>query len=159
MPKPPPDGNKPPSTPERQEVTFSGDITPGAIQSGDAAPFNSPAGPALKITRELHSGPVPMPSVMGGYRDIDPSFPGRILTMAEQNAATERKTQERAQVFQFTEAVLGKVFAVGFALAAMWIAFRCAQTGHDQVASVLGGATIVGVVGSLVASRVIKPRG
>ena len=38
-----------------------------------------------EMTAIQHSGPLPHPDVLKGYAEIDPSFPERIMKMAEEN--------------------------------------------------------------------------
>ena len=40
---------------------------------------------AEQTISEKHSGPIPHPEIMRGYSSIDPSFPERIMKMAERN--------------------------------------------------------------------------
>ena len=40
---------------------------------------------AQKLT-VTHSGPLPLPEILDGYKKIDPSFPERIVLMAEKHS-------------------------------------------------------------------------
>ncbi len=40
-------------------------------------------GEVALFQRDVHSGPLPHPETLKGYQDIDPSFPERIMAMAE----------------------------------------------------------------------------
>jgi hypothetical protein len=70
------------------------------------------------VSMQAHAGPLPSPSILAGYRDVDPTFPDRILAMAKANAATERRTAERAQIFQLAEQIVSRFFGAAFAVTA-----------------------------------------
>ena len=42
-----------------------------------------------------HSGPLPHPDVLRGYSEIDPSFPERVMKMAEENNSASIKHEEK----------------------------------------------------------------
>lgn len=101
----------------------------------------------------MHIGPVPPPQVLIGYGQIDRSFPDRIVKMAEENARTERKTAERAQTFVLAERLVARIFGLLFALGAIGISAYLALHGHDAVAGVIAGTTVVAVTAALVAGK------
>jgi len=88
-----------------------------------------------------------------GYAQVDPSFPNRLVIMAEENARTERKTAERAQTFALAERLTARLFGLLFALGSVGLAAFLAINGHDAVAGVIGGSTVVAVTIALVAGR------
>jgi uncharacterized membrane protein len=92
---------------------------------------------------------------MAAYREIDESFPARIMAMAEANAETERNTAERAQTFQLVEGLLGRLFGFVFAMTAIVAAAYLAL--HDQaaIAGVIGGTTVIGVVVALIKGKAL----
>jgi uncharacterized membrane protein len=107
----------------------------------------------VALSLQSHSGPLPPPGSLAAYGDIDPSFPNRIMTMAEQNAASARVTAERAQHYQLAEQIVGRAAGLIFALAAIIAAVVLALNGQAVVAGVIGGATVVGVVTALIKGR------
>lgn len=48
---------------------------------------------SIKASYSEFVGPIPPPAIMGGYKEIDPSFPNRILTMAEDDLKTTHRMQ------------------------------------------------------------------
>ena len=42
-----------------------------------------------------YNGPLPHPSILKGFGEIDSSFPNRIITMAENHAKTEDEVQKK----------------------------------------------------------------
>lgn len=47
------------------------------------------------VTME-HKGPLPHPSILRGYQQIDPTYPDRILTEFEKNSDYVRRCEEKA---------------------------------------------------------------
>ena len=73
--------------------------------------------------------------------------------MAEADAAHVRLTQKRAQTFLFSERLVARVLSALFASGALALAGYLALEGHDTVAGVIAGTTIVGVVTALIFGR------
>ena len=73
--------------------------------------------------------------------------------MAEENAATQRRTSERAQIFLLIENLAGRVLGAGFACLAIGVSAYLALKGHDAVAGIIGGTTVVGVAVALIGSK------
>lgn len=47
-----------------------------------------------KVLLSAHSGPLPPPDTLKGYAEIDPSFPERIMKMAEENNKANIRHEE-----------------------------------------------------------------
>jgi uncharacterized membrane protein len=72
------------------------------------------------LVAEHHSGPLPTPDVLKGYQAVDPTFPERIMKMAEanNNASIESekqiisgsfKSEKRGQLLAFVLGILGLI--------------------------------------------------
>jgi len=84
-------------------------------------PDSEPGSPSFRAvqTREIYQGPIPHPELLRQFRDIDPSYPDRIMSMTEQAAASSMRTRERGQVLSFATAMGG--FALAAVLAALGV--------------------------------------
>lgn len=114
----------------------------------------------LTVTRTLHVGPLPPPEVLSAYGQVDPSFPERILRMAEAQAE-HRKHQEKEELRADIEDLkaqrgterIGQIFALIVCLAflsgGVWVTLR----GHEWVGGVIVGATLLGIVTVFVTGR------
>ena len=100
-----------------------------------------------------YRGPLPDPAMLASYKAIDPDLPDRIVRMAEQNAATERRTTERSQTYGLISDLSGRLAGLFFAAGALIAAVILSLHGHDAVAGIIGGTTIVGVVAALIAGK------
>lgn len=102
---------------------------------------------------ETISGPVPPPQILKGYGDVDPSFPQRILEMAE-NEQSHRHDMERetldAQKDDLKrdrmEARLGQVFGLIIGLAAIVGGVVAAIMDAQWSGSIIGGGGVIGLV-------------
>lgn len=101
----------------------------------------------------MHIGPIPPPQLLVGYGQVDASFPNRIMVMAEQNAQTERKTAERAQTFALIERLVARAFGLIFAGGAIGVSAYLALSGHDAVAGVIAGTTVIAVTAALIRGK------
>ena len=100
-----------------------------------------------------YRGPLPDPAMLAAYKAIEIDLPDRIVRMAEQNAATERRTTERSQTFSLVSDLFGRVAGLAFASGGLVAAVVLALHGHDTVAGVIGGTTIIGVVAALITGK------
>lgn len=64
-----------------------------------------------------------------------------------------RSESKRVNTLIFTEKIVGLIFALVVALAGLGAAVYCAILGREVVASVLGGATLVGMVTAFIAGK------
>lgn len=74
--------------------------------------------------------------------------------MAEDSLKTQIKTTERAQTFLLTERLAARILGFAFSLCGLLIAAYLATNGHDWVAGIIAGTTIVGVTIALVTGKV-----
>jgi uncharacterized membrane protein len=63
-------------------------------------------------TSELFSGPLPEPEMLERYKNADPSFPERIMRMAEAHNAADVKTKDRISLSNLIVPVIGQVFTL-----------------------------------------------
>jgi hypothetical protein len=52
----------------------------------------------------------------------------------------------RVNTFTFTERILGMIAGLAIGLAALYTSYSLAMAGHDWVAGIIGGTTVVGLV-------------
>ena len=115
---------------------------------------------ALAIQQEQFSGPLPHPETLQHYENIQPGFADRIIKMAESEQAHRHDCEKRALDAEISdgtadrlEAMRGQNFAlligvVGFAVSA-WAAY----CGQQIVGAVVGGTSILSLVGAFLAGR------
>ena len=59
----------------------------------------------------IHKGPIPHPSILKGYADIDETFPNRIITMAENNLKHIQDMDKEKQKNEFSIIKTGQILA------------------------------------------------
>ena len=141
---PPTDPDLPTSDPDRSRLI-------NALPSSEVAERGVQK--LVNVTQVKYEGPLPPPGTLEAFGKINATFPDRIMRMAEENAATERLTAIRAQTFQLTEEVLGRILGFAFASASALGAVYLAVQGHETVASVLFGGTATVVTVALIKGR------
>ncbi len=134
----PPNSNSVASAPRPEFALGATEVAPGSV----ALAFQT-----------THVGPLPPPAMLAAFGQIDPSFPDRIVTMAEKNAEAERSSAVKAQTYQFYDAMAGRMLGFLFGAAAIVVTLVPALNGHDAVAGVVGGTTVVGVVAALIRGK------
>jgi uncharacterized membrane protein len=100
-------------------------------------------------TRELYQGPIPHPDILKKFGTVDPSYPERIMNMAEENNKNTNTNRTRDSV----AGLLGMVFSFALGLAGFGVAaifgFKGIEAG--AIASVIGGVApiVVAALGNL----------
>jgi len=92
-------------------------------------------------TQEIYQGPIPHPEVLKKFQEVDPSYPERLMVMAEENNRAAIRREDKiiglktlGQVLSFTLGLAGFVLAAVFGL-------HGAETG--AIASLLAGISPV----------------
>lgn len=119
-----------------------------------------PEGRALVHQQFEISGPIPPPQILKGYGDVDPTFPQRILKMAEDEQShrhdMERQTldvQKDDLKRDRMEARLGQVFALIIGLAAIIGGAVASIMGAQWTGSIIGGGGVIGLVAVFIKGR------
>ncbi|MBB2166291.1 hypothetical protein HLH26_17520 [Gluconacetobacter sp. 1b LMG 1731] len=102
----------------------------------------------MMAAQKTVTGPIPASEEMSGYKEVREDLPDRIMSMAEKNSEAERKMRLRAQVFQFCDALVQRIFALSAFSIAMYCTYLLAISGHDNAAIAVGSSTAITVVGS-----------
>ena len=109
---------------------------------------------------EQFSGPIPPPRVLADYELIEPGFAGRIITMAEEQAA-HRKAMEKVSLEaeikatdeSFLEAKRGQRFGLVIGIVAIVAGVICAYLKQPWPGSIIGGGGVVGLVTAFILGR------
>lgn len=146
--------------------TRSGSRKPGSRKGGHIAVSKSPTKTqqAQLVTRqtsfEISGGPIPSPEILKGYGQIDPSFPSRIVKMAEEEQAHRHDMEKRsieAQVDDLkqdrTEARLGQWLGLTIGLVAIIGGIVAALMDKQVTGSIIGGGGVIGLVAVFVMGR------
>lgn len=116
---------------------------------------------ASRAHLESWAGPLPPPLSVRAFGEIDPSFPERIVRMAELEGEHRRHLDlewQRCLIGdvrrQRDERQRGQTFALTITLAAFMLAGLMAWLGKEVFASVLVGVTLLGIVGVFITGQV-----
>jgi uncharacterized membrane protein len=61
---------------------------------------------------ELIQGPLPDPQMLSNYKNADPSFPERIMRMAEEHNAADVSTKNRISLSNLIVPIIGQIFTL-----------------------------------------------
>lgn len=100
-----------------------------------------------EIQQEITSGPIPPPSMLALYREVDPTLPGRIMAMAESEQAAaqeDRRTLVKAEAFSvLMGAIVAPSIIFTFSIVAI-VLFWGGQHATALVSLVAAMATAIG---------------
>ena len=101
----------------------------------------------------MRHSPLPDPDELAEYDKIIPAGADRILKMAEAQSAHRIQIESRVVKSQQTQGFCGQLFALIIALAALGLATYAAISGQPWFGSIIGGTTLVSLVGAFLYSR------
>lgn len=100
----------------------------------------------IKTTQQtFYQGIIPPPELMSQYKDIDPSFPDRILKMTENEGEHRRKAEIKIIKFSFWNDCLGIIAGFLAVMAVLFLCYLFLINGHAKEGTWLGCAIIVGL--------------
>jgi uncharacterized membrane protein len=107
--------------------------------------------PTVQVNHASWTGPLPPPAALQQFDSIVSNGAERIVSAWEQESEHRRALERRELNWAIVEAILSKVFAFIFVLAALGATIYAADKA-PWVSVILGGGTITGVVWAFVKS-------
>ena len=92
-------------------------------------------------TLEITQGPIPDPEIMERYKNTDPSFPERIMKMAEAHNKADVNTKNRISLANLIIPILGQIFTIMLGFISIIACIYLAKLGYtgSAVAIIAGG--------------------
>jgi uncharacterized membrane protein len=90
---------------------------------------------------ETYQGPLPDPVMLEEYKNADPSFPERIMRMAEAHNAADINTKNRISLANLLIPIIGQVFTLLLGTGGIFACIYLARAGYT-------GGAIAAIVGS-----------
>lgn len=92
---------------------------------------------------QSYSGPIPAPEALEKYNQIIPDGADRIMKMAENQSNHRIRIEETVIAGQVKQSSRGQIFGLIIAFLTLGAAVVLAMFGHEAVACVLGGSTVI----------------
>ena len=89
-----------------------------------------------------YSSPIPLPEILKGYKEVDSTFPERIMAEFEKNSEHARKQEQKALDAQIQEAKRGQYMAFSLSIALFCVILFSLYIGNDTSAFVSGLAFV-----------------
>lgn len=99
-----------------------------------------------QIHRESFTGPLPHPEILQGYDKVQAGFAERILKMAEDEQAHTIRCEDKIVSSVTSQSTRGQWFGFILAILFLIVAGVLGFYGHDWLAGVIGGGTLISVV-------------
>ena len=112
-----------------------------------------PNGHSLSISHTRTDSPVLPAANLQQLQQIDPSLVTWVVKQTETEADHRRHQTSTVNWFAFIERILSILAGAGVALAGLGIAAYLALQGHDIVAGIIGGSTLVAIVTVIIKGR------
>lgn len=90
---------------------------------------------------------------MAQLRQLKEIHPDRIDWVFEETSKESqfrRKELTRVNIFTFLERLIGMIFGLTIGCTGLYATYMLAMSGHDAVAGIVGGTTVVGLVAAFV---------
>ena len=113
----------------------------------------------IQITRTTsHVGPIPSAEALAQYGLVLESAPDRILRMAEKQSDHRMELEKSTIRRQLNQSGIGQILAFLVSLGCIGASSWLAIEGHDAVAGVIGGTTVVGLVSVFIYGKVAQQK-
>ena len=144
--------------PEEKNSKNDQQITP--ISPTDEVPLKIKEEIKEEILAAVYKGPIPPASEMEGYKSVDPSFPDRILKMAESEQAHRHEMEKNSLSFEekiankdFFERRLGQIFALIIAIIMISCGSYLVLKEHPIAGTIFSGTCLVSLVTVFIVGR------
>lgn len=104
--------------------------------------------------RSVFSGPLPHPDLLKGYEEAQPGSANIIINMATKEQDHRHHMDDEMLKQRCRKQNRGQMYGCGLAVFFALVAFAMTLMGHETVASVVFGATIIGVLVIFVLGKV-----
>lgn len=108
------------------------------------------------VKQELFSGPIPHPELLKGYEDVKQGFAERIVAMAEEQQKHRFECERNMVNGTISESKRGQWMAFAIAILFLIASVALGLYGHDWLAGVIGGGTLVALVTVFITNRPSK---
>jgi uncharacterized membrane protein len=130
------------------------------------SPPELPAAQTVKVVthQQSYSGPLPPPSVLQGYEQVQAGFAERVIAMAEKEQAHRHQLENKQQSLE-GEAVTGLIevdkrgqnYAFSLCLTLILGSIGLIAAGHELSGSILAGSTVVGLAYVFITGKKVNP--
>ena len=110
----------------------SGKINKRLRQESETAAFRPEQ--QIILQAQQHSGPLPPPETLDGYKKADISFPERIMKMAEAHNEADVRMKNRLSLANLVVPVIGQVFTVVLGVGGIGACVYLAKSGYSTAA-------------------------
>lgn len=104
----------------------------------------------VETKSELFAGPLPHPDTLMGYKEIDNTFPDRIMSMAEKDADHHRKMEERIIIENFNSNKRGMNFGFFLSITAIGLGAWLISIGKDAYGIAAIITPLVGIASAFI---------
>lgn len=111
------------------------------------------------MQQRIWSGPLPPAEELEKFAQLLPDAPERIFQQWEKESEHRRNYEAKALEANIKDGKRGRDAAATFIFLAMALAAFALWMGHPWVGTIIGGATIVSVVGAFLKQRSYEPAG
>lgn len=102
------------------------------------------------VSVKTHSGPLPDVETLQGYNEIIPNGAERIMQQVEKQSEHRRDMERKVISSNNLQSFIGQFFGLLIAGGVLYASYELTMNGHDTVGGILGGTTLVSLVGIFV---------
>lgn len=102
------------------------------------------------VSVRSHSGPLPDVETLQGYNQIIPNGAERLMQQVEKQSEHRREMERKVISSNNLQSFIGQFFGLLIAGGVLYASYELTMSGHDTVGGILGGTTLVSLVGIFV---------
>jgi uncharacterized membrane protein len=104
------------------------------------------------------SGPIPPPEILEKYNKVTPNGGERIMQMAEKQLEHRTHLEDYVIKEELNQSKRGQIFGFVLAIVVLLFVLILSILGHEMVASILGGTTMIGLVAVFVIGKKLQQK-
>jgi len=104
------------------------------------------------------SGPIPPPEILEKYNKVTPNGGEKILQMAEKQLEHRIHLENYVIKEELNQSKRGQIFGFVLAIVVLLFVLVLSILGHEMVASILGGTTMIGLVAVFVIGKKLQQK-
>ena len=120
------------------------------LQTDPPKNHKKPPKTVIREIRQEFSGPIPPPEILMQYKEVDPSFPDRIVAMTENNLRHIQRLQEQEIQNELRLGILGAVLGFIIGMTTVICGTVVILNGYEAAGTILAGAGLTSLVGTFV---------
>lgn len=110
----------------------------------------------VQRSQSYYQGVVPSPEMMEKYKNVDPTLPGRLVSLSEEEGAHRRKIESRITNHALTTTLVGQILAFASVLVICVLSYYYMKNGNSSDGRTIAVTIIIGLASLFLGRAIFK---